>query len=539
MGEMSMKKDPERHPLDDFVRKFVSPYFPDDSDEINYEDLRYIDNSNFILGRREPLLRPVVHEGQELWRPPNIEELAKYNSVLEAEILQYPQRFETLLPAKFEKGQKIISFLFPHPVLSQILPGFIKPELKYEDSLPRLLINDTMSETTAQRLYNILTLISRLLNYDWLKSHSLVYSFNYLLNLLVIQKDFERASVGCPSPWKDRLLPNRNLPKKKLSRLKSMSDFEKMELELYFNKPIGSIRDLLNIGDRFGQQFAIKIADRDAQFKAVSIFSTLPYLPIPYESMKKIYEQSGLQYDEPSVPVPFNQSQVLDKIIALLPDNSISLESFIIPLTDFMAKNYENAAIFMKIGENWLIAFEGQFTTLNDSVGLGYVHELITSQKEQSHPSEIKQIHCSELIDMHSRKIAATTEESIGKESDLEIVNNLDDNYKITDSDASKAYDKRIHQLTDDLEIAEETDNKARQAEIKEEIHSLTDAKALNQKKFSGPSEKNRKSTSKAINQAINQIKKNIPALGLHFRNSIRSGYYCSYSPERKIYWRI
>jgi hypothetical protein len=51
--------------------------------------------------------------------------------------------------------------------------------------------------------------------------------------------------------------------------------------------------------------------------------------------------------------------------------------------------------------------------------------------------------------------------------------------------------------------------------------------------------ERARKTVTRRIRDAIGRIERAHPALGRHLQASIRTGVFCSYTPERDVHWTV
>jgi hypothetical protein len=58
-------------------------------------------------------------------------------------------------------------------------------------------------------------------------------------------------------------------------------------------------------------------------------------------------------------------------------------------------------------------------------------------------------------------------------------------------------------------------------------------------REFDNPSERARKSVTNAINRSLIKIHVEHPALGQHLRNSIKTGFSCSYTPDKPTSWDL
>lgn len=58
-------------------------------------------------------------------------------------------------------------------------------------------------------------------------------------------------------------------------------------------------------------------------------------------------------------------------------------------------------------------------------------------------------------------------------------------------------------------------------------------------KKAADSVERIRKTVTGRIRESLARIQKEHPELGLHFSRAIRTGTFCSYSPEKSINWQL
>jgi predicted ATPase len=73
-------------------------------------------------------------------------------------------------------------------------------------------------------------------------------------------------------------------------------------------------------------------------------------------------------------------------------------------------------------------------------------------------------------------------------------------------------------------------------------VDQLTKAFGLGRRARSAgadPDERLRKAVSARVKSAIDRIERLHPALGRHLRNSVRTGFWCSYEPERPVRWSL
>jgi len=113
------------------------------------------------------------------------------------------------------------------------------------------------------------------------------------------------------------------------------------------------------------------------------------------------------------------------------------------------------------------------------------------------------------------------------------------------DARARADYEQRIRDLTELVQEAEDANDLARAAALDDErsrlLQELASALGLSgrARSQSSDAERARKAVTMRIRDAIGRIDRDLPALGGHLRNSVRTGIYCSYRPEQPVEWRL
>jgi hypothetical protein len=111
------------------------------------------------------------------------------------------------------------------------------------------------------------------------------------------------------------------------------------------------------------------------------------------------------------------------------------------------------------------------------------------------------------------------------------------------DERARRDYEQRIQTLQEEIESAETMNDLLRAEQLNAELDQLTDhlSRALGLggrlRKTSRPVERARAAVTWRIRSAIRKIEAAHPALGRHLTNTVRTGTFCSYEPEKKIVW--
>ena len=175
-----------------------------------------------------------------------------------------------------------------------------------------------------------------------------------------------------------------------------------------------------------------------------------------------------------------------------------------------------SAARFTRDGDAWNVSFVGASVHLRDSKGLQDIARLLARPD--------REIHVLDLVG------ATVTNTGLGEPLDAR---------------ARREYEQRIRDLTEQIEEAEDHNDIAAAAALDDERALLLEqlGSALGLTGRSRPqgsdAERARKAVGMRIRDAIARIDRELPALGVHLRNSIHTGVFCSYRPENPVGWQL
>ncbi len=164
----------------------------------------------------------------------------------------------------------------------------------------------------------------------------------------------------------------------------------------------------------------------------------------------------------------------------------------------------------------WDITYDDTHVQIPEVKGFHDLVRLMAAQGDE--------IHCTEMMG---------TPDSMG---DADV---------IIDDKAISAYKIRIQELREELSNAREMNDLGRSEALSAELDQLTDhvSKAMGlgnrSRRLNAPAERARAAVTWRIRSAIKKIDTAHPALGQHLSNSIRTGTFCSYTPEKKIPWHL
>jgi hypothetical protein len=187
---------------------------------------------------------------------------------------------------------------------------------------------------------------------------------------------------------------------------------------------------------------------------------------------------------------------------------------------------------FRREGEYWTVIYDGSLVRIRDSKGLRYLATLLANPGREFH-----------VIDLEGQgqADAAPTAARSGRWSgagELEARSDLGDAGAMLDATAKAAYKARLEDLQAELSEAESFNDLARAGRAKEEIDFLTSelARAVGlggrDRRAASHAERARLNVTRAIRAAMGNLSHANAALGQHLSSTIRTGRYCSYTPD-------
>ena len=174
------------------------------------------------------------------------------------------------------------------------------------------------------------------------------------------------------------------------------------------------------------------------------------------------------------------------------------------------------ANTFRREGELWTASFDHQVVQVAERRGFLDIAQLLARPSEEIHSGTL----CGQ---------PATTGQGIA----------------ILDEQARRAYKKRIREIDEELAEAQRDNDPGRGALIEEEkdrlIEELKKATGLGgrERKTDDSAERARSAVTWRIREAIKKLEGIHPALARHLANSIRTGLFCSYNPEKPTRWSV
>jgi hypothetical protein len=192
-------------------------------------------------------------------------------------------------------------------------------------------------------------------------------------------------------------------------------------------------------------------------------------------------------------------------------------------------------AVFRREGEYWTVAFEQDAFRLRHTKGLGYLAYLLASPGTE--------FHALDLVSAAEGRRAAPR--GAGAEPGLSVTGTENADV-VLDAQAKAEYRRRIEDLQAELAEAESWNDPERVARARAELDflvaELTAAMGLGgrDRRAASASERARVNATRGIRAALTRIAGHSKALGSHLDRTVRTGTFCSYTPDPRapITWR-
>ncbi|MHA7844612.1 MAG: tetratricopeptide repeat protein [Winogradskyella sp.] len=186
---------------------------------------------------------------------------------------------------------------------------------------------------------------------------------------------------------------------------------------------------------------------------------------------------------------------------------------FMFPKKNTTSLVKDKIGVFKKKDDKWVITFNGMSTNLKEKKGFYDIQKLIGTPN--------KEFYCGDLMQ-------------------TEVV---EKGVNIIDLKAKEDYQKRINNIQEELQEADENSDFDKIKSLHEEYDQIVDYITKSYdihgriRKTGDGTNKLRSAVTWRIRNAIMEIEKRNPLLGKHLNNSIKTGAYCKYEPEFEILW--
>jgi predicted ATPase len=190
-------------------------------------------------------------------------------------------------------------------------------------------------------------------------------------------------------------------------------------------------------------------------------------------------------------------------------------------------------AVFRAEGEYWTVSFAGSTCRLKDGRGLHYIARLL----HQPH----QEVHVLSLITVSADLNEGPGETPFLEGSSLPFDSTEGDAGEMLDPQARAAYKRRVSELREELAEAEHFHDLGRSERLSAELDFLSQelARAVGlggrARRAGSPTERARVNVTRAIKLALHKISEHHGALGRHLASTIKTGTYCSYTPDARM----
>jgi TolB-like protein len=171
---------------------------------------------------------------------------------------------------------------------------------------------------------------------------------------------------------------------------------------------------------------------------------------------------------------------------------------------------------FVRKEDVWTISYDGTSAQLIELKGFHDIAFLLRQPGEAA----------------HSIELIGGAETSVSRQEQL-------------DDDARREYRERIEELQGDIERAVSLEDAEGEKRLQQELDTLIDELARatglagRTRHMTDSAERARSAVTWRIRSAIKKIQAAHPSLGQHLKNSIRTGIFCSYQPEKGTSWHV
>ena len=206
-----------------------------------------------------------------------------------------------------------------------------------------------------------------------------------------------------------------------------------------------------------------------------------------------------------------------------------------------LASEKPSGNTFRKEGEYWTIGDRARVFRLKDTGGLQYIAHLLQYPGQEFHV-----LHLVATVGGTKERSEVGWHAGMTKEQLAEdglALSEGNHSEPLLDAQAKSEYQTRIQELQEEIDEAESNNNSELAAKLKEERDSIVDqllaASGLGgrERRTSSSAERARVNVTKHVGKALARIEKQHEALGRHLRNAIKTGAFCSYSPETPTDW--
>ncbi len=214
-------------------------------------------------------------------------------------------------------------------------------------------------------------------------------------------------------------------------------------------------------------------------------------------------------------------------------------ESLAIPPTLRM----DEESLFLRHDDYWMIRYHGHAAFLKTTRGLHCLALMLRYPGREFHVSEL----LASFIAAPTRPPVVIRNRRLRDAGDQVVTAGVSDAGPVLDAQAKAECKRRLNELRQELNEAEQFNDPDRAAKAQDEVNAIARHVACaiglagRDRKTSCGAERARSAVTKRIRRAIRKIGEAIPSLGHHLCARIKAGYFCSYNPhpDRLVVWKF
>ncbi len=205
----------------------------------------------------------------------------------------------------------------------------------------------------------------------------------------------------------------------------------------------------------------------------------------------------------------------------------ISLESSVQSLAS-TSQLVSTPSTFRREGDYWTVTYQDTVLRLKDTTGLRYLAQLLRYPTQEFHVLDLLGNDPERRADPRTATPDLTS-------------SGLGDAGEVLDPQARTAYKRRLEDLRDELAEAQGFNDAARIERLEQEMefltHELTRAYGLGgrQRKAASAAQRARVNVTLSIKNVLKKINKQHPPLALYLSTTIKTGTFCSYTPDQRL----
>ena len=204
--------------------------------------------------------------------------------------------------------------------------------------------------------------------------------------------------------------------------------------------------------------------------------------------------------------------------------------------------------IFRRVGSSWLVVFDGQMAPGRDAVGLFYLRAMIERPGHEFPAGLLREMYAlwRSAPDSPLRALAErAAAELAGRDNEDAALSTGRSDDVVADAPARRAYEKRVTELSQLIDQAEESGALARAAELRTELQQVETELATGRglgrrlRRLSPQDKRDRDAVVKSINEAVAGFRDALSALYDHLTRALTLGATCRYHPEPPVNWQL